>query len=251
VENGPRELELLLRAIVYHPSFPILIADNDGNYREASAGAGKLLGLPREKIIGRQIDDFAQSGFKPQVSQLWRAFLEHGEHEGTLQLVGADGAPRDVQYTAKGNVLPVRHVLALGDKNASAENGHALGNRIPSWVRDCALYVLDVEGCVAAWYGGASRIYGYEADQAVEQHVSMLYPSDDMLEAVLQEEFSRATIEGHVGSEGWQARKDGSASGRIPSPWRCGMNTGNCRALHFWCSRFDCYECIGLYPQSE
>ena len=31
-----------------------------------------------------------------------------------------------------------------------------------------------------------------------------------MLEAVLQEEFSRATIEGHVGSEGWQARKDGS-----------------------------------------
>ena len=60
VENGPKELELLFRAIVYHPSAPILIADNDGNYRDASAGAGKLLGLPREKIIGRQIDDFAQ-----------------------------------------------------------------------------------------------------------------------------------------------------------------------------------------------
>jgi formate hydrogenlyase transcriptional activator len=75
LENGPRELELLLRAIVYHPSFPILIADNNGNYREASVGASKLLGVPREKIIGRQIDDFAQSGFKPQVSQLWRAFL--------------------------------------------------------------------------------------------------------------------------------------------------------------------------------
>ena len=59
VENGPRELELLFRTIVYHPSAPILIADNDGNYRDASAGAGKLLGLPREKIIGRQMDDFA------------------------------------------------------------------------------------------------------------------------------------------------------------------------------------------------
>ena len=53
VERGPQELELLFRAIVYHPSAPILITDNDRNYRDASAGAGKLLGLPRDKIIGR------------------------------------------------------------------------------------------------------------------------------------------------------------------------------------------------------
>ena len=123
VENGPRELELLFRAIVYHPSAPILIADDDGNSRDASAGAGKLLGLPREKIIGHQIDDFAAPGFKPQISQLWRAFLEHGEQEGTLQLVGPDGTPREVEYTAKGNVLPVRHVLVLRDKTAPAATG--------------------------------------------------------------------------------------------------------------------------------
>src|SRR5205823_8713247 len=96
VEHGPKELELLFRAIVYHPSAPILIADNDGNYRDASVGASKLLGVPREKIIGRQIDDFAPPVFKPQVSQLWRAFLEKGEQEGILQLAGPDGAPRDV-----------------------------------------------------------------------------------------------------------------------------------------------------------
>ena len=28
-ENAPKKLELLLRAVVYHPSEPILIADND------------------------------------------------------------------------------------------------------------------------------------------------------------------------------------------------------------------------------
>jgi PAS domain-containing protein len=52
-ENGPKELELVFRAIVFHPSAPILLADNDRHYLEASAGASKLLGLPREKIIGR------------------------------------------------------------------------------------------------------------------------------------------------------------------------------------------------------
>ena len=52
LENGPRELELLFRAIVFHPSVPILIADNERNYRDASAGAGKLLGVSRDEIIG-------------------------------------------------------------------------------------------------------------------------------------------------------------------------------------------------------
>ena len=41
-ENGPKELEQLFRAIVYPPSVPILIADSDGRYRDASTGAGRV-----------------------------------------------------------------------------------------------------------------------------------------------------------------------------------------------------------------
>ena len=122
-ENGPKELELLFRAIVFHPSAPILLADNDRRYREASVGASKLLGLPREKIIGRSLDDFAEPSFKPVISERWRAFLEEGEQEGTLPLVGPDGGPREVEYSAKGNVLPVRHLLVLRDKTAKGAGG--------------------------------------------------------------------------------------------------------------------------------
>src|SRR6476660_2610187 len=144
-ENGPRELELLFRAIVYHPSSPILIADNNGSYREASAGASKLLGVPRAKIIGQQLDDYAPPAFKPQVSDLWRAFLDHGEQEGTLQLLGPDGEPREVEYLAKSNVLPVRHVLTLREKPDS----EAAATGIPGWVQDYALYLLDVDCSIA------------------------------------------------------------------------------------------------------
>jgi PAS domain S-box-containing protein len=65
LDHGLRELEVLFRAIVYHPSAPVLITDNEGNSRDASIGAGKLLGVSRDKIIGRPVDDFAEPAFSP------------------------------------------------------------------------------------------------------------------------------------------------------------------------------------------
>src|SRR5574340_1636784 len=70
LENGPRELESLFRAIVYHPSTPIFIADNERNYQDASEGAGRLLGRSRDAIMGQRIDDFADPGFKPRIPRV-------------------------------------------------------------------------------------------------------------------------------------------------------------------------------------
>lgn len=210
LENGPRELELLFRAIVYHPSVPILIADSDRNYLDASAGAGKLLGLPRAKIIGQRIDDFADPSFKPQISELWRAFLGQGEQEGTLRLAGPDGTLWDVEYVARGNVLPVRHLLVLRDKTPQTEGAETGSGQIPSWVQDYALFLLDVNGHVADWYAGAARIYGYNKDEATGKHASFLYPDEENPGSEPQEELDRAAAEGYFGRECWHVRKDES-----------------------------------------
>lgn len=216
-KNGPKELELLFRAFVFHPSEPILLADNDRRYLEASVGATKLLGLPREKIIGRSLDDFAEPSFKPVISERWRAFLEKGEQEGTLRLVGPDGGPRDVEYSAKGNVLPVRHLLVLRDKTTNTLGGGpaemdkvSSKSSVPAWVQDYALCLLDVGGQVVAWYAGAERIYGYKSSEALGRHVSLFYPDEGTLRGKLDQEWKRAIGEGHVGTEGWHVKKDGS-----------------------------------------
>jgi formate hydrogenlyase transcriptional activator len=177
--NGPRELELLLRTIVYCPSAPIIIADDDGKSLDASVGVGKLLGLSRNEIIGRLVDDFALP----------------------------------VDCAINKNVLPIRHAITLRDNSAALRSEDAADPISPSAL-DYALYLLDVEERVAAWYAGAERIYGYPADEALGHHVALVYPrptaSDGALARTLHEEFKRASAEGHLGTEGWQARKDGS-----------------------------------------
>jgi PAS domain S-box-containing protein len=213
LDRGPRELELLFRAIVFHPSAPILIADNDRKYRDASAGAAKLLGLSRDKIIGNKIDDFAAPAFKPEIESLWSAFLEQGEQHGMLRLAGPDGTLWDVEYTAKGNVLPVRHLLVLRGQAGSAQtrgSAEVGKHRVPSWVQDFALYLVDVDGHIAAWYSGAERIYGYAQAEIVGKHLSILYPGEARSVTDAQQELRRSAAEGHFGNEVWHVKKDGS-----------------------------------------
>ncbi len=214
-ENGPKELELLFRAIVFHPSIPIFLADDDREYQEANTGAGKLLGIPRERIIGKRMDDLAAPEVKPAISKRWEEFLKTGEQNGTLRLLDAGGTPREVEYVAKSNVLPVRHLLVLREQTASS--GVKLDSpaaAIPSWMRDYALYLLDVDGKIAAWYAGAERIFGYMSGEVIGRNASFLIceGKEAAHEARMQsgEDLKRASDEGHFGSEGWRLRKNAS-----------------------------------------
>ena len=212
VENGPKELELSFWTIIYGSSAPILIADDDRICREVSFGAIKLLGFPREEIIGRSVDDFADPSYKPLISERWRALRDRGEQVGTLRLVGRAG-PRDVDYIAKGNVLPVRHLLVLQDRPKSGQSGGPARDghqkAIPSWVQDFALFLLDLDGQVVAWYSGAERIYGYSDHEAMGQTVAFLNPSEDTLSNGLEEVLKRSIGEGYFGNECWQVKKGG------------------------------------------
>jgi formate hydrogenlyase transcriptional activator len=142
------------------------------------------------------------------MSEFWGTFLGQGEQAGTLRLAGPDGNLWDVEYTAKGNVLPVRHVLVLRDKTKSLPGGGDVP--APSWVQDYALFLLNAHGYVACWYAGAERIYGFTAVEAIGKHLSFLCPGEENPDAEPQHEMSRSASAGHCGSEGWHGKKDGS-----------------------------------------
>ena len=209
LDSGLKQLELLFRAIVYQPAEPIVVADNDRNCLDASCGAGKLFGLPRNLIIGRKLDDFAEPSFKARIEHLWQTFLQQGEQRGTFRLAGSDGHVREVEYTAKSTVLPVRHVLTLHDKSKKL-TGPARADQNPEWVQDYAVFLFDPGGQVVAWYSGAQRVYGFQPSEIVGRSVSCLYPGEDTLDVQLRDELKRVASQGHFGNERWHMKKDGS-----------------------------------------
>ena len=91
------------RAVLSHQSEPILIADDDGQCVEASAGAGKLLGLSKSDIIGRGIDDLSLP------TTVMNEVLP-GHHLVSLHHSGGDAQPtritRSWHWTPKAGLSP-------------------------------------------------------------------------------------------------------------------------------------------------
>ncbi len=78
-------------------------------------------------------------------------------------------------------------------------------------VRDHALYLLDPEGMVCSWNPGAERIKGYSADEVVGTHFGRFYLPADREAGEPLRLLRLAAQHGHVASEGWRVRRDGSS----------------------------------------
>jgi DNA-binding CsgD family transcriptional regulator/DNA-binding transcriptional MerR regulator len=92
---------------------PMLVADNRRRYVDANQAACLLLRLSREEILRRKIDDLTPPGSAEVTEKLWDAFVRDGTQTGTFELAMPDGARLLVDYSAKANVEPGRHLSLL------------------------------------------------------------------------------------------------------------------------------------------
>jgi PAS domain S-box-containing protein len=108
-----RERERLLRAIFDGALDAMLLADDSGTYQDANPAACALLGIEREKLLGRNITEFVSS--KGEHARARRKFLRDGQMRGQIQLLRPDGETRDVEYSSTANILPGLHLSVLRD----------------------------------------------------------------------------------------------------------------------------------------
>jgi len=77
-------------------------------------------------------------------------------------------------------------------------------------VTEYAIMMLDADGFVTSWNGGAERIEGYRSQEILGQHVSHFYPSEAVLANLPWQHLRMAREQGRATDEGWRLRKDGT-----------------------------------------
>ncbi len=76
--------------------------------------------------------------------------------------------------------------------------------------RDYAIVMLDVDGRVASWNEGATRLKGWSEREILGRHFSLFYPEESVAAGEPRRELELAASGGRIAQEGWRVRKDGS-----------------------------------------
>jgi len=91
----------------------ILILDDQGICREANPSAARLFGARREELLGQAIERFYKRPGDFRSS--WADFLARKHQQGDAELLREDQSASFVEFTAKADYLPGRHVMILRD----------------------------------------------------------------------------------------------------------------------------------------
>ncbi|MFL6275653.1 MAG: ATP-binding protein [Blastocatellia bacterium] len=121
--------EQLFRAVFDNALEAMVIADDQGNYIDANPAACELFGVSKAELLDSNLARFVEPGHDQEAAQAWRAFLDAGEQQGVFRLIRPDGEVRDLEYNARANILPGRHLSILRDVTQRQRTALALSEQ--------------------------------------------------------------------------------------------------------------------------
>jgi PAS domain S-box-containing protein len=89
---------------------PTLLLDDGRRYVDVNEAACSFLGLSRDQVVGRKLDDFLVPEVRETLAETWPRFLAMGRHAGFFELVRPDGSVRKTMYSSIAHVTPGRHL---------------------------------------------------------------------------------------------------------------------------------------------
>jgi PAS domain S-box-containing protein len=148
---------------------PILLAQFDG-----LAVVGASLGL-EGRIVGAAVGGYAFADFS-QVSEIRRLALQSGiVFERVWEIARKQPPVPQQRLIVHGELLQVLGDALLREnyRMRQYEQAAAIVNS-----SDDGIVSLDCNGVITSWNNGAERLYGYSAEEAIGQPITMLIPPD-------------------------------------------------------------------------
>ena len=214
-----QRLQLLIDAVV---DYGIFVLDPQGHVVSWNSGAQKLKGYTREEIVGQHFSKFyppdsVASGWPQEELRLAR---QRGRFEDEGWRVRKDGSRfwANVVITAlyeeDGELAGFAKITRdLTERRRHEEQLRVSEERqrlLVDSVRDYAIFMLDPDGVVLSWNGGAHEIKGYTAPEIIGRHFSVFYTPEDKSAGKPELELKTAREQDRAEDEGWRVRKDGS-----------------------------------------
>jgi PAS domain S-box-containing protein len=99
--GGETGWERLFWLVFERTSNPVVLLDENRKIVRINDPGVRLLGRPRERLLGTSLADNVLPSERPRSDEEWQAFLENGEYSGTRDLVRGDGSEVQVNFAAR------------------------------------------------------------------------------------------------------------------------------------------------------
>jgi PAS domain S-box-containing protein len=201
----------------------MVIVDQQGRINFVNSQTESMFGYSRDELLHQEVEILLPERFRGK---------HHGHRQGFFSdpKVRIMGAGRELyarrkcgaEFAVEISLSPLRTpdgllvLSAIRDitKRKQAEEALRRSDEnlrlLVLGVKDYAILMLDLDGCVTTWNEGAQRIKGYRADEIVGTHFSKFYTPEDVGRDKPSEELKIAMKQGRFEEEGWRVRKDGS-----------------------------------------
>lgn len=221
-KRKPQDDASFRRLVEAVTDYAIYMLDVNGIVTSWNAGARRIKGYTRARIIGQHFsrfytDEDRQSGLPARALAI---AASEGRFENEGWRVRRDGTRFwanvviDPVRTRSGRIIGYAKVTRdLTQRRAAEEELRASQEQfrlLVQGVGDYAIYMLDPSGHVTNWNLGAERIKGYRPDEIVGRHFSCFYTEEDRQVGQPARGLAEAAREGAFETEGWRVRKDGT-----------------------------------------
>ena len=157
---------------------PMLVWQFDGPIEFWNTGAARLYGFAPEEAIGRSSHALLQTKFPVEFTE-WITQLQNDRFwSGELRHICKDG--REVIVESRLQLLDDGTVIEVNrdttDRRQTQQQLSFLAAIVQS--SDDAIVSKNLDGIITSWNKGAERVFGYTAEEAIGQPITIVIPQD-------------------------------------------------------------------------
>jgi len=221
MEERLTQSEARLRAIVEQSAAGIGSVSVDGRLTLTNRKLADLLGYDHGTLIGASLIDRVATGSRQEIEQQFTRLTQHGVAFQTVTpLIAKTGdmvwanlnasAIRDESGVVQSAVVILVDITGTRRAEAASRLSEDRLRLVVETVKDYFILTMDEHGILDGWTAAAARAFGYTEEEAIGQHVSVIFTEEDRQGGAPEQELQTARERGSASDERWHRRKDGS-----------------------------------------